>query len=115
MNKQVILSIESKDSVFKEYRWFWVRSVYDFVPKDNAKACTDYLKGERIFTAANYKEGIPTHQSIPFEIDTSYSKAKMLFGESKEKEQNHPLEIAHYLCLDFTKNSMTMKGKTIST
>lgn len=27
MNKQVILSIESKDSVFKEYRWFWVRSV----------------------------------------------------------------------------------------
>lgn len=65
MEKMIILTIEHKEPIFNHFRWFWIKSVYDFTQKDNV-SCLNYLRGERIFTLGAYKDkgGIPTHQDI---------------------------------------------------
>lgn len=97
MEKMIILNIEHKEHMFNHFRWFWIRSVYDFTQKDNVRSCFNYLRGELIFTLGAYKDkgGIPTHQDISIMPDCSSHKAKKLFGDS---------QIAHYLCLDFVKS-----------
>ena len=50
MEKMIILNIEHKEHMFNHFRWFWIRSVYDFKKKYNVRSIFNYFLVEIIYT-----------------------------------------------------------------
>ncbi|TLD80463.1 hypothetical protein LS68_006860 [Helicobacter sp. MIT 05-5293] len=104
--KNITLRIAlDNQSIFKEYQWFWIRSVRDF---DDTKHCQASLKTHKnIFSTPPPSQGITTNTDIPITLDSEISSSnppKVLLGNNRD-------EIPHYLCLDFLKPFYNQEDK----